>query len=586
MNKLPLICLSLVACVAGALAEGVDALAPSAINPKAVPKQESLRPDQRPRSPRSPDGDAPLIPDLKLKGVVLVKERSQVQEAGVPTGSGLVVRDIPFLDSPGFRSMVEKQFIGRLLTKNLVQDLEDSIILYCRERGKVLVDVILVPEQNLENGVIQLWFLEGKVGRLTVKNEGHKWFSDKFILRNVNLQPGGPVDSFELNHDLNWLNNNPFRQVDVVFRQGTNIGLTDVQLQVEDRLPLRGYIGYEDSGTVATGEDRLLAGFNWGNAFGLDHQFNYQYATDVGFDLVRAHSASYIAPLPWRHVLTLFGAYVDAKARFPDGTSSEGSSWQASGRYTIPLPDLQKYRHELSGGFDFKRGNNNFLFGGSSVSAIPSDTDVAQFELGYSGLRPDHYGRTSFGLELYYSPGGLTEFNDNAHLDGLRTGAKAEYFYGRITAERVTRLPGDFSWILRGWGQIATERLMPSEEIALGGYSTIRGYDERVVLGDNGWIIINEVRTPPFLLGNLLNQPGGSDDLQFLAFFDAGGVTVNNQSTSDLQNPNKTLCSAGLGLRYTVSRNFSLRFDYGIPLTETKLNQHNSRGHIGLMLSF
>src|SRR5262249_35480625 len=153
------------------------------------------------------------------------------------SATGVVVRDIPILSSPSFTSMIEKQFIGHVLTKNLVQDLEDAIILYCRDRGKVLVDVILVPEQNIENGVLQLWMLEGKVGRLTVKNDGHKWFSDQLILGNVHLRPAGPVDSIQLNHDLNWLNNNPFRQVDVTFRQGTNLGLTDVQFQVEDRLP-------------------------------------------------------------------------------------------------------------------------------------------------------------------------------------------------------------------------------------------------------------------------------------------------------------------------------------------------------------
>lgn len=564
-----------------------EALAPSAISPKAAPKEELGRSGQRPKSPRTPDGDTALIPDLKLKGVVIVKERSQVQEAGVPAGSGLIVKDIPFLAGADFRSIIDKQFVGHLLTKNLVQDLEDAIILYCRDRGKVLVDVILVPEQNLENGVIQLWLLEGKVGRLTVKNEGHKWFSDAFILGQAHLRPGGPVDSIELNHDLNWLNNNPFRQVDVVFHQGTNLGLTDVQFQVEDRLPLRGYIGYEDSGTIPTGEDRFLAGFNWGNAFGLDHQFNYQYATDLDFDLVRAHSASYIAPLPWRHIFTLFGAYVDAKAKFAENTTSEGSSWQVSGRYTVPLPDLGKYRHEFSGGFDFKRGNNNFLFGGNNLISA-SDTDVDQFELGYSGLLPDRLGRTSLGLELYYSPGGLSEFNHDTDLDKLRQGAKAQYFYARVTAERITRLPFDFSWVLRGWAQVATERLMPSEQLALGGYNTVRGYDERVVLGDNGWILINELRTPPWKLGNLLELPGGRDDLQFLAFFDAGGETVNSGGPpgADPRNPNRTLASYGLGLRYTVSRNCSVRFDYGFPLTDTQLNKHDSRGHVGVMLSF
>ena len=59
----------------------------------------------------------------------------------------------------------------------------------------------------------------------------------------------------------NWLNNNPFRQVDVVFKPGEKLGATDVELDVNDRLPFRPYVGYEDSGTRFTGPDRFITGF-------------------------------------------------------------------------------------------------------------------------------------------------------------------------------------------------------------------------------------------------------------------------------------------------------------------------------------
>jgi hemolysin activation/secretion protein len=347
---------------------------------------------------------------------------------------------------------------------------------------------------------------------------------------------------------------------------------------------VRPYVGYEDSGTRYTGPDRILTGLNWGNAFGLDHQFNYQYSTDVGLDLVQAHSASYIAPLPWRHTLMVYGSYVDAKADFPGGTTAEGHSWQASARYSIPLPDLGKYRHEVGAGFDFKRANNNLLSGGTTVLQN-SDTDIAQFVLAYSGALPDRLGKTSFGLDLSYSPGELLGNNDNTNFANLRTDAKAEYFYARLNATRITRLPFDFSWVLNAWGQLANERLLPSEELALGGYNTVRGYDERVVTGDNGWIINSELRTPAIFLGNILGVPGGRDELQFLGFVDAGSVSLDHHVAADGDNTHHVLCSVGAGLRFTISRNLSLRLDYGIPLTERDLNELKQRTHVGVLLS-
>jgi len=76
----------------------------------------------------------------------------------------------------------------------------------------------------------------------------------------------------------------------------------------QESFPARFYMGYEDSGTKLTGEDRLLAGCNWGTPSGWDRQLNYQYMTDIGFAFVKAHSGSYATPLRWRHSLMFFGS--------------------------------------------------------------------------------------------------------------------------------------------------------------------------------------------------------------------------------------------------------------------------------------
>jgi hemolysin activation/secretion protein len=164
-----------------------------------------------------------------------------------------------------------------------------------------------------------------------------------------------------------------------------------------------------------------------------------------------------------------------------------------------------------------------------------------------------------------------------------------------VNAERITRLPWNFSWVLRGWGQYSSDRLNPSEEFAVGGWNTVRGYDERVVIGDNGWIISNELRTPPWSpkgrlgyvsMDNVLGLEGGRDELQFLAFFDYGAIRLIDPVPSDGTDPDKTLYSVGLGVRYIVDRHLSFRFDYGFPLTEKDINENNSRAHIGVLLSF
>jgi hemolysin activation/secretion protein len=590
MKKLSLLIAGLMLSGLCAAAQGVDQLAPSDVTPKAPVKPEGAPAiPELPKSPRSPAGDKPINPDqpnLTIKAVIIVKTSAEIQDAGVPATNGVIVHDIPFLSGPDFQKVVAP-FLGRTLTENAIRDVQDAIILYCRNRGKLLVDVVL-PEQSIDNGVLQLWFLEGRVGQIDVNNPGKKWFKDKLIRRDIRLQPGDPVDSDKLTDDLNWVNANPFRQVDVSFKPGTKLELTDVELNVNDRIPLRPYVGYEDSGTRFTGEDRFLAGFNWGNVFGLDQQLNYQYATDAKFDLVHANAASYLIPLPWRHTLMFYGSYVQGRADFSsigNPTSSEGRSWQTSVRYSIPLRHIMNYRHEISAGFDFKESNNSLQAGGNVVLQN-SDTDIAQYVAEYSGLVPDRFGQTSVGAEFYYSPGHMTPDNTDTAFNLLRTDAKASYMYARLNLERDTALPVGFTWILKGWYQASNQRLLPSEEFALGGYSTIRGYDERVISGDDGWVVNNELRTPPFSLLNFVRIHDMPDQLQFLGFFDCGAESVIDANPSDGTDPNKTLYSIGAGLRYTIAANFSLRFDYGFPLTQKDLNQYSSRAHFGVLLSF
>ena len=97
----------------------------------------------------------------------------------------------------------------------------------------------------------------------------------------------------------------------------------------------------------------------------------------------------------------------------------------------------------------------------------------------------------------------------------------------------------------------------------------------------DSYIINNEIRTPAFGLGLF----GLEDQLQFLCFFDIGRARVKDFEPSDLVDE-RTLYSAGVGLRYLVARNFSFRFDYGVPLTEKEVNGNNHNLHLGALLSY
>ncbi len=523
-----------------------------------------------------------------LNGLVILKDRADFKPNGLPYVGGLVVPDVPLLKAPAFEKLVAP-YLSRPMTSNSMAHLQREIILYYRAHDRPLVDV-LYPEQVVDNGVLQVIVLEARLADVKLKTADgqpytNAWTKPEFLRQQVHLRKGDPIIESGLKKDLDWLNRNPFRKVNLLYQSTPKYGESEVILRAADRMPIGGYVGYEDTGSTVTEEGRLLAGFNWGKAFGLqDHLFNYQFTASPDFESLLAHSGSYVLPLPWRHTIRLSGYYLDVKGTLGSGAELKGNSYQASMRYEIPLPFLQKYQHELSLGMDYKSAENNFAFGQST--AINTPTEILQFAVGYSGVLPDPWGQTVVGVQAYYSPGNLTDNNTDTFFNASRTAAEANYAYARVSLERLTRLPGDFSWILRGVGQVADGNLLVSEQLGVGGFSTVRGYDEREANGDVGWLFSNELRSPPFSVARWCHLGKVEDQLQFLGFWDYG--VAANRIDNPIEDPHVILSSVGVGVRYTVSRYFSLRFDYGWQLTDSGQSPtgDNSRGHIGAVLSY
>ncbi len=518
-----------------------------------------------------------------LKGVVLVSDPKQVKAGGVtgPSSKGAVdAGDLVPAQTPEFVATMQP-YLGQPVTMKSLAELTRAIVSYFREHDRPVVNVF-VPDQSITGGYVQIVVLVSKVEK--VEASGAKWFSNDDLRAEMRLGPGDPISGRQMNRDLNWINRNPFLQSNILMAPGDAPGTTDLMLRTQDRFPLRAYVGYEDSGNQFTGDDRILGGFNYGNLFGLGQQLSYQYTTAEDTNQFTAHSGTYIIPLPWRHQLTFFGSYANSEANLGPGLSSGGVNWQVSARYEIPLPGNDKFTESVTGGFDFKRSNNDLIFGVATVSNV--FTDVDQFVLGYQASYQDDYGSTSFSGTGFYSPGGLTNNNDDFDYGGTRAGARANYAYGQLTLNRVTRLPYDFTWTVRGLVQEADANLLPSEQLGLGGYDTVRGYDEREVNGDNGFLISTEVATPPVSLLHLFGVQKLNDQLQFIGFVDYGGTSLHQITPADT-NPNTNLLGIGPGFRYAISPYLSVRFDYGFQMIPTGFDtRHASRAHFGIVLSY
>jgi hemolysin activation/secretion protein len=425
---------------------------------------------------------------------------------------------------------------------------------------------VYVPEQDVSSGVVRIDIAEFRLGR--VRANGNRYFSSGLLEREMPLEAGGPIPQSAVSSGLAVLNANPYRRVDAVFTPGEAANTTDVVLQTEDWLPFRASVGYDNAGVPELGRNRFFAGLGYGNLFGLDQQVAYQFTASSDFfsgnpDIegrtnrarLMAHALSYTAPLPWLDSIELFGVYAQSTPRLPDTYGQTGISAQMSVRYDWRLPTIDDMTQMVQFGYDFKRSNNDLEFGGFQV--FNSNTHIHQFLMVYDISKPSDAGTAHASATLVASPGGLDGNNNDAAFNAARQGATARYMYTQLTGSHAFALGGGFTLTANGTLQWTANTLLPSEEMGLGGESSVRGYDPYVVLGDRGWNVQTELRTPAIAFGasNALVQP--------FVFFDAGRVWTRIDQPAE-NNPG-LLAAIGVGVRFRWSRFVDFRCTYGAP---------------------
>jgi len=521
-----------------------------------------------------------------LKGIVVLSDPKQVRRKGVSSHRNIEPGNIALAKSPDFAAAVQP-YLGQPVSMKSLAELTRSIVAYFRAHDRPVVNVF-VPEQSITSGYVQVVVVISRVEK--VEASGAHWFSNQMLKQEVQLRPGDPIGGSEINSDLAWINRNPFLKSDLLMSPGSAPGTTDLLLRTQDHFPLRVYAGFEDSGNQYTGENRILTGFNYGNLFGVGQQLAFQFTSGEDVNKFTAYSGTYIIPLPWKHLLTFFGSYSNTSATLGPDLSSGGVNWQVSGRYEIPLPGTEHFTESVIAGFDYKRSNNDLLFGVATVSDV--FTDVDQFVFGYQASCRDEYGSTSASATGFWSPGSLSNNDDDADYMATRAAARSDYSYEQVTLNRVTRLPFDFTWTVRGLVQHADSNLLPSEQLGLGGYQTVRGYDERAANGDDGFLVSTEVATPPVSIAHMLGCQKVSDQFELLGFVDYGGTSLHQVTPADI-NPNSNLLGVGPGFRYVINPYVSIRFDYGFQMTDTTdyVNtgfdtHHHSRAHLGVLVSY
>jgi len=418
-----------------------------------------------------------------------------------------------------------------------------------------------VPQQRGRGGVIVLHVTEAPIGRLRVT--GSRFFNiDQIKRRARSLAEGSVPDFNEVQAELLALNKKPDLRVTPEFRPGAVPGTIDVDLVVQDTFPFHASAELNNRYSANTTPLRVDLSARYENLWQLGHTigFGFQIAPQRPDDAT-VYSAYYIAPVPglsWLSVMVQ-GIRQNSDVSTLGGTAVAGNGEVYGGKLLFDLPSRPGLFHTASIGFDYKNFKQDLALGNEVVE---SPITYYPFVLAYNGFWMGTGYQLEFDAALTFSIRGLG--SDEVDFDNRRYGADGNFAALRGSLGVTRDLPFGFQFFTMLQGQAAGVPLIDTEQFALGGVNTVRGYLEAEVLGDSAVGATFELRSPS-LVGWLNSD---ANEIRLFTFLDAGAAWLNDPLPE--QAASFSLWSFGFGGTFRVLDHFNSSLFVGFPqVTQT-----------------
>jgi hemolysin activation/secretion protein len=259
------------------------------------------------------------------------------------------------------------------------------------------------------------------------------------------------------------------------------------------------------------------------------------------------------------------GTKQDSNVSTLGGAAVAGRGNVLGARATFTLPDRRNFYHSLSFGLDYKKFDENVLFG---LGETKSPITYYPWNLGYNATWANKGRVTELNAGVTFHLRGTG--SNQADFDNKRFGADGSFFYFRGDLSHTEPLPKGFELYAKIQGQASGRPLLNSEQFSGGGLENARGYLESAALGDNALFGSLELRSPSITQW----WKDKENEWRVYAFFDAGFLTLNQPLPE--QTDRFELASYGIGSRMRLFDLFHGSVDAGVPLISqgtTRVNE-------------
>jgi hemolysin activation/secretion protein len=484
---------------------------------------------------------------------------SQEKPAPQPQGRSFKVREIVLEGNTIFTTqqlrVYVKPYEGHVLFLKDLQDLANLITAHYRRAGYI-TSLAYVPLQKIQDGIVVIRIVEGRVGNIAVK--GNRWFSDRLYLDQLSPQQGQFFNVQPLTMSLQDINQLPDRSVKAYLEPGTVPETSDVIIVAHDQEPLHGSYEYNNQGTPLTQISRHILHLTDNNLTGNGDTIQTSLSLAEENELLGG-TMQYALPVPEQGVIYSFnagGAYSRLGEDLRPLKVTADSFFVSPG---VTKNFIRTPTFRLDGFLDFEIKDSKTLEDNSRLSY---DRDRV-LDIGPRLAIDDSMGKTFLAGDLR---GGIPDFlgGDELHdPSASRIDSGGEFIYMTGSMDRINRLPFGTYLVLHGGGQYSPMPLTSLEQFYLGGMNSVRGYPDNDSSGDSGLNFSAEVRVPIYFIPSKWR-----DSLSFVTFLDGGRVfnyyRQNANGTLD-----RTLLSTGVGLRFYMTPDLNAQAGIGFPFGDT-----------------
>jgi hemolysin activation/secretion protein len=435
---------------------------------------------------------------------------------------------------------------------------------------------VLVPEQDLVSGRVRLQVIEARVKN--VRLEGNRFFDKANIVASLPaLRVGEPPNTRAIGQNVQLANENPAKQVSIVFEGTDAPGEADAILRVADFDPRRVTLSLDNTGTPQTGNLRAGAGYQNANLTGRDDVLNAQFITSpTKASDVKIFGVGYRLPVySWGGAFDLTAGYSDVSSGTVQNLFNvSGSGTILGARYTQGLQRVGAYEQRLAFGLDYRAFKQNVTLVGTTGTLVP-DITIHPVSLSYTGRLSELGSDLSVVASVAENlPGGND--GDQTAFTLQRPGAPARYRIYRLNGAWSKTLPADYLFRAVGNLQYTRDPLVPGEQFGMGGQDSVRGFYERESANDVGTRLSAELYGPE--IGEKIAKGWRA---RILGFADA----AQGSDRAPARAADTGLSSVGIGLRMNEGRSISIRADAARVLN-TSGTRPDNRGRIHFALAY